>query len=821
MTNIRSVFSLQNSAMLFMVLFTVGFNSLIATSSCYGMQDPELQASLQATETANQFDLLVTVTIPNTWNTYGSSDEVLPTTLSLDEADGFKLVGDAEIPEGDEKDTSIGKRHYLFGEFVVRQRIEVTSDTKSVDATGSVRMMLCQKEVCKRPRSFKFSLSTDLSSIAAHQPVPKTGQPKTTASSASQPLNLKTLQQDLAKVIDRARESTVAIMMPEMGGNGSGVIVSPDGLVLTAGHCFVEPNESVVIVLHDGREFPAKGVGLEPGYDCGLVKIEPESLGDETIQYTEMGWSSQLKVNEPVFSIAHGGLYNAQRGAYLRFGRVIDPCCEVSGFIQNTCLMEPGDSGGPLFNMDGRLVGIRSMIQEKLDENYDVPIDLFRRHWQELNRAEKFRWSRSSAEPGFGIRLIRGRNSMMSGGPTDAGKKRGVRIASVDEESWVAKCGLQRSDRALTWDGQKILDPKQLNLKMINAFSSGVAAKLEVRRGRETADVNLDFGQLDSLRDSLNAIQPDRSQSIAGQSIQQLEELAANVASLENRLDEACVSLSSGSEKSTATMAFWVDGNETKWVVGKSDLIADDEVKVTTASNQTISGKVIARSEDHDLALIELAESVAIAAELRDVSMNDSLIRGQFLVSPSQEDDGLVSIQSAPRFSTMPPGLLGVMAKKDAEAFVVEDVEPEGAADSAGLKPGDTVVKLNETKIESFKQATDFLAQTRPGQKISVTVDRDGETLTKELTLGGDEDHGHDHGGPGHIADQFEGGASEQTTYPSVILHDARVLASKCGGPVFDLDGKFVGINIARKSRTRTYILPAMDVQGFVESHAK
>ena len=352
-----------------------------AATSLFAFQVADISAKLASTDRTNIVEIVISVKLDSGWNTYGTLDELSPIQFSLDKSDGFEPIGKPTLPKGIEKDSVSGKRHFLIDRFEVRQQIKPKNNSKMIEATGSLKMVLCRKESCLPPKGYKFSVN-EKPAVAA------TGN-----SSQPNKLDLKKLEKDLAQVLKRARASTVAITMGEgqMGGNGSAVIVSPDGLVLTAGHCFGEPDAKAKIILHDGREFSVTGLGLEPRYDCGLMKIDPKSLGSEKVPYSEIGWSSQLQTNEPLFSIAHGGMYNEKRGAYLRFGRVVNPCSEFNGFIQSTCLMEPGDSGGPLFNLDGRVVGIRSMIQENLDENYDVPVCVFRRYWAELSGGEKLR----------------------------------------------------------------------------------------------------------------------------------------------------------------------------------------------------------------------------------------------------------------------------------------------------------------------------------------------------------------------------------------------------------------------------------------------
>ncbi len=104
-----------------------------------------------------------------------------------------------------------------------------------------------------------------------------------------------------------------------------------------------------------------------------------------------MGWSATLERNQPCLSLGHPGRFDKVRGPVVRFGRIVEPLSPVKGFTQTTCLMEPGDSGGPLFDLAGRIIGIHSMVFQSPENNYEVPVDQFRRYWEELNQPNAFR----------------------------------------------------------------------------------------------------------------------------------------------------------------------------------------------------------------------------------------------------------------------------------------------------------------------------------------------------------------------------------------------------------------------------------------------
>ncbi|MGM9478299.1 S1C family serine protease [Pedobacter sp. GSP4] len=163
----------------------------------------------------------------------------------------------------------------------------------------------------------------------------------------------------------------------------SGVVVSADGYILTAAHT-TQPGKNYQVFFPDGQTCIAEALGKievkeTPGApDVGLMKI----LTKGNWPFAEMGYAHSLVKNEMCLSISYPETLN-QTLPTIRLGKIAAVKNEY-GFIQSTCKMEPGDSGGPLFDYFGRVIGLHSAIDVAEDMNFEIPVDLYRKYWTAL-----------------------------------------------------------------------------------------------------------------------------------------------------------------------------------------------------------------------------------------------------------------------------------------------------------------------------------------------------------------------------------------------------------------------------------------------------
>ncbi|AMR32370.1 hypothetical protein A0256_13535 [Mucilaginibacter sp. PAMC 26640] len=206
---------------------------------------------------------------------------------------------------------------------------------------------------------------------------------------------MKVLEGDIKYAIAKAYPASVLLWETEqetgnrISAQFSGVVVSADGVILSAAHV-VTAGKTYNVIFPDGKECCAKGLGrisFPPDNmlpDAAMLKIVQKG----SWPFAAMAWSASLQVNQPCISIAYPETVE-QRKPDVRFGHITVLKNEF-GFLQSSCLMEPGDSGGPLFDLSGRVIGIHSGIQVPEIINYEVPIDIFRRYWLALSKVESY-----------------------------------------------------------------------------------------------------------------------------------------------------------------------------------------------------------------------------------------------------------------------------------------------------------------------------------------------------------------------------------------------------------------------------------------------
>jgi serine protease Do len=536
----------------------------------------------------------------------------------------------------------------------------------------------------------------------------------------------KALPGSLSAAIAKAYPSAVLMweIAPEsgnrMGGQFSGVVVSPDGVILSAAHV-VMPGRTYKVMFANGKTCVARGLGritippsdMHP--DAAMLKIADKG----TWPFANMGWSSSLKIGQLCISIAYPESLE-QRKPNVRFGKIAKLENEY-GFLQSTCIMEPGDSGGPLFDLLGRVIGIHSAIQIPEDVNYEVPVNTYRKYWGALSQTQNY-----------------------DALPADSGQ--------------IPKDTLQRQLATMP------------TVAAINSRLYKVAGKFKTTCLRIV--------------------------STAGGKEQQI----------------------SGTLISLKGLLFSKSNMPEKVILSKSSMLGDSPVAVDGNGRKT-KLSVIARSRAVDLVLLLPAKDIGkgiglIFADADSISVSKL---GTFLISLIPDSIAKAGVLGS-LYVNLPPvtsyGYMGAATEVKNDKLVFKSVLPNSAAALAGLQAGDIIANVEGTELADELDFVKAIGKHRAGDTILLSITRTGENYTKAVALKFPPQKVFN-----HPAEFFSGGKSNRRDgFDRVLTQDATLKPSQCGGPVFDIDGNFAGINIARLSRTTTVIMPLDAIMQFISN---
>ena len=305
-------------------------------------------------------------------------------------------------------------------------------------------------------------------------------------------------------------------------GQGSGFIVSADGTVLTNAHV-VDGAEEVTVKLTDKREFKAKVLGLDKASDVAVLKIAASNL-----PVVKIGSTANTRVGEWVLAIGSpfGFENSASAGIVSAKSRSL-PDGSYVPFIQTDVAVNPGNSGGPLFNMAGEVIGINSQIYSRSGGyqglSFAIPIDLAMNIERQIVANGKVQRGRlglviqevnQSLADSFGLK-----------------KPAGALVSSVEKGSPAAKAGIEPGDVILGINGKEVVNSADLPAT-VATITPGETAKLQVWRGGSTRNVDVQVGKFSDEKIAANdkAEAPNGRLGVAARALTAEEQRRAEIA---------------------------------------------------------------------------------------------------------------------------------------------------------------------------------------------------------------------------------------------------------------------------------------------------
>ncbi|MEJ6830960.1 MAG: trypsin-like peptidase domain-containing protein [Akkermansiaceae bacterium] len=670
-------------------------------------------------------------------------------------------------------------------------------------------------------------------------------------------------------------DSTIAIFLG--GGSGSGVIVTEDGLVITAAHVTSKPGEQVKVLLSDGRELPATSLGADHETDGALLQINAPG----PFPFRPYVKTKTYEVGDWAIATGHPGGPVIGRPAPVRIGRII-AAGVGSGFrdaISTDATVISGDSGGPLFNLDGEVIGINSNVGMPWTANQHVPMPAIIAKWDALMASEMI--GRASASPGSGqgeepfdepfrelrkeflealgqrpaddttAKELRERPALLDphtmqhyldqwapdeeaptapflGLKLDLGETSRALVEDVVSDSPAEQAGLQKGDIIQSLAGKPISSPISFALAL-KSLESAESISIQTDRGAISLKPRsiparrhfpMPVAGLISMMVSDSAIKtPPSIREVNRQFLEPLEPLL-------DGLSHSVMPIYQDRKLLTHATAV----SRTQLITKASELEKKEDLVIRFEEND-YPFTVVSTDKKRDLALISAKIEGLSPIKLRAPEPEVATL----VFTPTKQGflSGVITqpARSAPAKgfelnveSDQPSGYVGISFTPDDIQPTVQTVELGSPADSSGFLEGDVITHFQGKKVETIEDISKALKNFTPGQKVKFKIQRDTEEMTIPVILdvrpAGTSDK------PSRAALQRDqalsslsarGGklSKRRNEFPRVLYHDQLLPANHTGTPLVDVEGNIVGINIARSLRQRSLALPMSEIIAF------
>ncbi len=397
-----------------------------------------------------------------------------------------------------------------------------------------------------------------------------------------------------------------------------------------------------------------------------------------------------------------------------------------------------------------------------------------------------------------------------------------ARIKFVVQNSPAERAGLQAGDVVIQFDGHLVRHPAELT-SLVASKQLGQQVAIQILRGNTTIETNVEITKqplirktqtrddAELLRDWLDHIDQRRFHGRAvvhlGKNADQIKEAFRDALSQASRF-----TVRINGDRGQLALGTVVDSNG--YILTKASQLSG-KVTCRLPGGREVPAETVRVIKSHDLALLKVDHrlpavqfSSAPSSTVEMGSLLASSGQGTWPLAVGVVSGGPVEILSEPK--------LGILMDQYGNLPRVDQVMAGSGADEAGVKNGDLILALNGEPVATSAELIQRINQNYPGDELQLRIARAGKEVELSAVLGRKSDF--------DVAtaefEEFIGGqlSVRRTGFPRVLMHDTVILPRHCGGPVVDVHGNFVGINIARADRTASYLLLAEDLKPLVET---
>lgn len=630
------------------------------------------------------------------------------------------------------------------------------------------------------------------------------------------------LEQRVVDTVSKVKNSVIAIIIKDgdqISGSGSGVIVSKDGLIFTAAHV-VEGQEKVTAIMADESEHTIEVLGMNFYKDVAVCRMADRS---RLYPYSSPGSSDTLKVTDWVIAMGHGRGYDKTRTAPVRFGRV--RAHNPGRYLTTNCTLIGGDSGGPLFNLQGEVVGINSSINGLAKFNVHAGVSGLLDDLERMKQGERWGILMPNAQytpetPVLGVSFNDSSNFF------NRSYSRPL-IRGIKAQYPAEKAGLRAGDIIV-----KIADEEVSNSYEV-AIALGrqkVGDKIEVivQRDRNLLRTNalLEKAWIDVNNNPRNVAAPRLGESQDSPYVKKSDEAPLNeqqaqifewAKDLESKRGNSYVQLYSERDISNPLLHATIIKDGIALTPLSAFLNLPEDLLAWRPGIDAHPVQLLGSYIEHDLAVISIP---GLALEIDLLSLDRKVKVGEFIGAMSNigGTNGLTKVGVVSVEERNLKAFFGVAGANNTlgKGVLINVVVPGKPAYNMGIRKGDVVTRFNGVEVNSSKALVDEIEKLKVGEEIKVEYKRQGRAFMAETSLGG---RSTDNGRIAQMDNLGRNSLSLNTSsFQTVIQSDILVEPEECGAPIFTLDGGFVGIAISDAGRNKSYLIPSHLIAESIET---